>query len=118
MEFSGLGCPKAVDIPWLILHVTELNLIRHDTDRGFMFSTTSKGTYPYGTMEPPLGRNETRLDMPRKRKQRKSQDLLALPKAITCGQLTIREFHHKDESKVPLHKHAGVPNDFNVMDLS
>ena len=31
MEFSGLGCPKAVDIPRLISHVTELNTIRHDT---------------------------------------------------------------------------------------
>ena len=83
-----------------------------------MFSTTSRGAYPYGTMEPPLGRNETRFDMPRKCKQRKSQDLLALPKAITHGQLTIREFHRKDESKVPLHKCAGVPDDFNVMDPS
>ena len=31
MEFSGLGCPKAVDIPRLISHVTELNSIQHDT---------------------------------------------------------------------------------------
>ena len=83
-----------------------------------MFSTTSRGAYPYGTLEPPLDRNETHFDLPRKRKQRKSQDLLALPKAITCGQLTIREFHRKDESKVPLHKRAGVPDDFNAMDLS
>ena len=118
MEFSGLGCPKAVDIPQLISHVTELNSIRHDTDRGFVFSTTSRGAYPYGTMEPPLGCNETHFDMPRIRKQRKSQDLLALPKAITRGQLTIREFHCKDESKVPLHKCAGVPDGFNVMDPS
>ena len=33
MEFSGLGCPKAVDIPRLISHVTELNSIRHDPNR-------------------------------------------------------------------------------------
>ena len=118
MEFSGLGCPNAVDIPRLILHVTELNSIRHDTNRGFVFSTTSRDAYPYGTLEPPLDRNETRFDLPRKHRQRKSQDLLALPKAITCGQLTIREFHHKDESKVPLHKCAGVPDDFNAMDPS
>ena len=118
MEFSGLGCPKAVDIPRLISHVTELNSIWHDTNRGFVFSTTSRGAYPYGTLEPPLDRNETRFDLPRKHKQRKSQDLLALPKAITRGQLTIREFHRKDESKVPLHKRAGVPDDFNAMDPS
>ena len=35
MEFSGLGCPKAVDIPRLISHVTELNNICHKLDRGF-----------------------------------------------------------------------------------
>ena len=118
MEFSSLRCPKAVDIPRLILHVTELNSIWHDTNRGFVFSTTSRGVYPYGTLEPPLDHNETRFDLPHKHKQRKSQDLLTLPKAITRGQLTIREFHRKDKSKVPLHKCAGVPNDFNVMDPS
>ena len=49
-------------------------------------------------------------------RKRKAQTLLALPKAITRGQLTIREFHRKDESKVPLHKRSGVPDDFNAMD--
>ena len=33
MEFTGLGCPKSVDIPRLITHVTELNNIRHDPNR-------------------------------------------------------------------------------------
>ena len=47
MEFSGLGCPKAVDIPRLITHVTELNTIRHDPNHGFTFSTTNRGAYLY-----------------------------------------------------------------------
>ena len=47
MEFSGLGCPKAVDIPKLISHVTELNSIRHDSGRGFVSNTTNRGSYPY-----------------------------------------------------------------------
>ena len=38
MEFSGLGCPKAVDIPRLISHVAELNHIRHDVHR-VLYST-------------------------------------------------------------------------------
>ena len=46
MEFSGLGCPKAVDIPHLITHVTELNSIKHDLQRGFSFNTTNRGAYP------------------------------------------------------------------------
>ena len=116
MEFSGLGRPKAVDIPRLISHVTELNSIRHDPNRGFVFNTTNRGTYPYDTLEPPLDRNQTRFDLPRVHKKCKAQTLLALPKAITCGQLTIREFHHKDESKVPLHRRSGVPDVFNTMD--
>ena len=118
MEFSGLGCPKAVDIPRLISHVTELNSIRHDSSRGFVFNATNRGSYPYDTLEPPLDRNQTRFDLPRVRKKRKAQTLLALPKAIMCGQLTIREFHRKDESKVPLHRRSGVPDDFNAMDPS
>ena len=118
MEFSGLGCPKAVDIPRLISHVAELNNIRHDTQRGFVFNTTNRGAYPYDAMEPPLDRNSTRFDQPRRRKQRKWQSLLALPKAVTRGQLTIREFHRKDESKVHLHKRAGVPASFDAMDPS
>ena len=59
MEFSGLGCPKAVDILRLISHVTELNSIRHDSGHGFVFNTTNRGSYPYDTLEPPLDRNQT-----------------------------------------------------------
>ena len=42
MEFSGLGCPKAVDIPRLISHVTELNNIHHKLDRGFSSTPLSR----------------------------------------------------------------------------
>ena len=118
MEFSGLGCPKAVDIPRLISHVTELNAIRHDVDRGFVFNTSNRGAYPYDSLEPPIDRNQTRFDLPRVRKKRKAQSLLALPKAITRGQLTIHKFHQKDESKVPLHRRSGVPETFDAMDPS
>ena len=104
MEFSGLGCPKAVDIPRLITHVTELNSIKHDLQRGFSFNTTNRGAYPYDTLLPPTDPNQTRFDLPHQRKQRKTPKLLALPKAITRGQLTIREFHRKDEGKIHLDK--------------
>ena len=116
MEFSGLGFPKAVDIPRLISHITELNSIRHDPNCGFVFNTTNRGTYPYETLEPPLDRNQTQFDLPQIHKKCKAQTLLALLKAIMHGQLTIREFHCKDESKVPLHRRSGVPDDFNAMD--
>ena len=38
--------------------------------------------------------------------------------AITSGQVTIREFHRKDEAKVHLDKRAGVPVNFNPLDPS
>ena len=116
MEFSGLGCLKAVDIPCLITHMTELNTIRHDPNCGFAFSTTNRGVYLYDTLLPPSDINQTRFDLPRPRKQQKAPKLLALPKAITRGQLTIREFHRQDEGKIPLDKRAGVPVTFNALD--
>ena len=69
MEFSGLGCPKAVDIPCLITQVTELNTIRHDPNHGFAFSTTNRGAYPYDILLPPSDVNQTRFDLPHPRKQ-------------------------------------------------
>ena len=116
MEFSGLGCPKAVDIPHLITHVTKLNSIKHDLQCGFSFNTTNRGAYPYDTLLPPTDPNQTIFDMTHPHKQRKAPTLLALPKAITCGQVTIREFHRKDEAKVHLDKCAGVPVNFNPLD--
>ena len=118
MEFSGLGCPKAVGIPRLITHITQLNTIRHNKVRGFVFSTTNCGVYPINTLEPPEDRNSTQFDLPRHHCKCKAQTLQALLKAITRGQLTIQEFHPKNESKVLLHKRAGVPDTFNAMDPS
>ena len=80
MEFSGLGCSKAVDIPRLISHVTELNSIRHDSGRGFVFNTRNRGSYPYDTLEPPLDRNQTRFDLPRVRKNAKRRLYWHCPK--------------------------------------
>ena len=113
MEFSGLGCPKAVDIPRLISHVAELNHIRHDVHRGFVFNTTNRAAYPYHTLDALSDPNLTTFDLPHHRRKCKAQTLLALPKAITRGQLTIREHYRKDESKVLLHRCAGIPNNFD-----
>ena len=53
-------------------------------------------------MLPPTDSNQTIFDMTHPHKQREAPTLLALPKAITCGQVTIHEFHRKDEAKVHL----------------
>ena len=101
-----------------VTNVTELNNIRHKLDRGFLFRTTNRAAYPYHTLERPQDPNLNVFDIPRHRKKCKEQSLLALPKAITRGTLPIREHHRKNESKVLMHKRAGVPDAFNPMEPS
>ena len=50
-EFSGLGAPKAVDIPKLISHIIYINTIKHDPTRGFEFTTSTRDNYPTYFME-------------------------------------------------------------------
>ena len=50
-EFSGLGAPKAVDIPKLISHVVHVNTTKHDPSRGFEFTTSTRDNYPTYLME-------------------------------------------------------------------
>ena len=88
MEFSGLGCPKAVDIPRLISHVTELNAIRHDVDRGFVFNTSNCGAYLYDSLEPPI--TGTKLDLiclRSVRKEKLSHYLLYLKQLLVVNSL-------------------------------
>ena len=101
-----------------VTNVTELNNICHELDRGFLFHTTNRAAYPYHTLERPQDPNLNVFDIPRHRKKCKEQSLLALPKAITRGTLPILEHHRKNESKVLMHKRAGVPDAFNPMEPS
>ena len=50
-EFSGLGAPKSVDIPKLISHVVHINTTKHDPNRGFEFTTSTRDNYPCYLME-------------------------------------------------------------------
>ena len=50
-EFSGLGAPKAVDIPKLISHVVHINTLKHNPNRGFEFTTSTRDNYPTILME-------------------------------------------------------------------
>ena len=45
-EFSGLGAPKAVDIPKLISHVVHINSLKHNPERGFEFTMSTQDNYP------------------------------------------------------------------------
>ena len=50
-EFGGLGDPKAVDISKLISYVMYLNTMKHDPNRGFEFTTSTRDNYPVYLME-------------------------------------------------------------------
>ena len=50
-EFSGLGALKAVDIPKLISHVVHLNTTKHDSERGFEYTTSMRDNYPVYLLE-------------------------------------------------------------------
>ena len=50
-EFSGLGAPKAVDIPKLISHIIYVNTIKHDPQCGFEFTVSTRDNYPTYFME-------------------------------------------------------------------
>ena len=50
-EFSGLGAPKAVDIPKLISHIVHLNMTKHDSERGFEYTTSTRDNYPEYLLE-------------------------------------------------------------------
>ena len=55
-EFSGLGAPKAIDIPKLISHIVYVNTIKHDPVCGFEFTTSTRDNYPTYFME--ISRNQ------------------------------------------------------------
>ena len=50
-EFSGLGAPKSVDIPKLISHIVHINSAKHDPNRGFEFTTSTRDNYPCYMMQ-------------------------------------------------------------------
>ena len=97
MEFTGLGCPKSVDVPRLMSYCAVLNNTRHDLDREFEFHTASTTAYPYHLLESLTKRNNTltQFDEPWKHKQRTLPTALALPKVITRRVLTVCEHHKK-----------------------
>ena len=116
MEFTGLGCPKSVDIPRLITYCTAMNNIRHDPDRGFEFHTTSTSAYPYHLLDPPISvsMKACKFDMPSKQKHHSLPTALCLPKAIMRDTLTVWESYKKNEMKIPYHKRRGLPDNFKV----
>ena len=92
-EFSGLGAPKAVDIPKLISHVVHVNTTKHDPSRGFEFTTSTRDNYPTYLMEMDNSNSSINSYAPsafdvkvdKKKKIKKRWFTLAKPKEVTKG---------------------------------
>ena len=98
-EFSGLGAPKAVDIPKLISHVVHINTTKHDPNRGFQLMTSTRDNYPVYLMEQQSSDDKNSLfqmnlfDMnyPKKKKN-KRWFTLSKPKHVTKGGKGVQQF--------------------------
>ena len=123
LEFTGLGEPKAVDVPRLIKKAVFINDIKHDPNRGFELKTTSRSTYPYHLMQPSNQQITNTLqsklfnvqDSKRMRRKRKQFDQIAKPKCVTRGGTTLRTKYYKyDESLLDMQKRAGIAVDIDI----
>ena len=113
-EFSGLGAPKSVDIPKLITHVVHINSTKHDPDRGFEFTTSTRDNYPCyllqnitsRSMMPVFGTHA--FDQPSgKKKKHKKMYVLAKPKNIAKGGQGVRQYLKIDETKLTSEQRYG-----------
>ena len=114
-EFSGLGAPKAVDIPKLISHIVHINTMKHDPSRGFEFTTSTRDNYPTYFMELDEGEmsyydfKNHPFDKSRNRRKKSMHklDSLSKPKGITRGGKGIRQFLAIDETKLNMEQRFG-----------
>ena len=114
-EFSGLGAPKAVDIPKLISHIVYVNTIKHDPDRGFEFTVSTRDNYPTYFMETDNSNlnviifSNHPFDLSHSIRKQKSKNVFKLskPKEVTKGAKGIRQFLTVDETKLTMEQHYG-----------
>ena len=114
-EFSGLGAPKAVDIPKLISHIVHINTMKHDPLCGFEFTTSTRDNYPTYFMELDEGEmsyydfKNHPFDKSRNRRKKSMHklDSLSKPKGITRGGKGICQFLAIDETKLNMEQRFG-----------
>ena len=99
-EFSGLGALKAVDIPKLISHIVHLNTTKHDSKRGFEYTTSTRDNYPVYLLESDIRNSNnnifgsTAFDVKglKKSKTKKHWFTLSKPKQVSKGGKGIRQY--------------------------
>ena len=113
-EFSGLGAPKAMDIPKLICHIVHINSLKHNPDRGFEFTTSTCDNYPtilmnvdysnYSDSIFKLHTFDVKID---KKTKNKRWFTLAKQKEVTKGGKVVRQYFKIDETKLSLEQRLG-----------
>ena len=114
-EFSGLGAPKSVDIPKLISHVVHINTTKHNPERGFEFTTSTRDNYPVYLMDTAerdtsnSNFQQNLFDITKYKKKYKSRRWFTLskPKEVLKGGKGVRQYFKIDESKLTLEQHFG-----------
>ena len=112
-EFSGLGAPKAVDIPKLISHVVHLNTMKHDS--GFEYTTSTRDNYPVYLFENEVRNSDdnffgsTPFDVKggKKSKTKKHWFTLLKPKQVSKGGKGICQYMKIDETKLSSEQRLG-----------
>ena len=114
-EFSGLGAPKAVDIPKLISHVVHLNMTKHDSMRGFEYTTSTRDNYPVYLLENEVRNSDNNffastpfnVKGSKKSKTKKHWFTLSKPKQVSKGGKGIRQYMKIDETKLSSEQRLG-----------
>ena len=113
-EFSGFGAPKAVDIPKLISHVVHINSLKHNPDRGFIFTTSSCDNYPTILMDVDDSNYFDSIFKPHnfdvkmdKKNKNKRWFTLSKLKEVTKGGKGVRQYFKIDETKLSLEQRLG-----------
>ena len=114
-KFSGLGAPKAVDIPNLISHIVYVNTIKHDPDKGFKFTVSTRDNYPTYFMETDNSNVDVVIfsnhpfDMSHTVHRQKSKKLFKLskPKQVTKDAKGICQLLTVDETKLTMKQRFG-----------
>ena len=124
-EFSGLGAPKATDIPKLISHVVQINSMKHNPDRGFEFTTSTRQSYPTYIMEVDDSELSSYVfknhpfDVSKKfgKPKRKKLATISQPRQIAKGGKGIRQYFRIDETKLSAEQRLGkniTAKDLNI----
>ena len=114
-EFSGLGAPKSVDIPKLISHIVHINSAKHDPNRGFEFTTSTRDNYPCYMLQSsdrctePNDYGSHPFDQCNSNTKAKKKKLYILgkPKQITKGGHGIWQYMKIDETKLTAEQRYG-----------